>query len=97
MAVLDANATVANLTSVPSSATAVVLLPLNRDRKGFSIVNASTAILYISLGSVIPTTALYTAALAASDGSYTCPTDFVGVVNGIWASVNGQANITEFA
>lgn len=84
----------AQTTAVSSSGTVVTLLSERRGRKGFRIHNASTAILYIRYGGDA-TTSLYTALVPANGGSYECPFQYTGKVTGIWASANGQANVTE--
>lgn len=86
------NATVA---AVNSSASAVTLLAADPNRAGYSLYNASSAVLYLIHGEQTPTTALYTIAIAAS-GYYECPFNYVGKVQGIWASANGQANVTVY-
>ncbi len=84
----------ASVAAVNSSASAVTLLDERKGRKGFRIHNASTAILYIKYGADA-TTSLYTALVTANGGTYECPFQYTGIVTGIWASVNGQANVTE--
>jgi hypothetical protein len=88
--------TSASVTSsaIEASITSVELLAANADRKGFSIVNNSTAILYIDLDSSASTTS-YTVALGQGD-LYECPINYVGVVSGIWSAANGNAQVREF-
>lgn len=90
--------TTATGSSVNASATAVTLLAANTTRKaGSSIVNDSTAILYIKLGSSASATDYW----KAIDGKTTIPGDvdlppgYLGIVTGIWASATGAARIVE--
>lgn len=83
---------------VNSSATAVTVLAANTARVGATIVNDSTAILYLILSSTTPTSAVYTVPLAAKAtvGSYyEVPFGYTGIIKGIWASANGTAVVTE--
>lgn len=86
---------VATPTSVASTATNGVLLAANANRKGSTIYNSSTARLYVALGAVASLTA-FTALLEAG-GYYEVPFWFTGAINGIWATANGNALITELS
>lgn len=81
---------------VASSATTVTLLAANTSRKGASIYNASTAILYVQEGGAASiASGGYNVAIPAS-GYYELPTPvYKGVLNGIWASANGYAQMKE--
>ena len=83
-------------TGVTSSATDVTLLAANTSRKGASIYNASTAILYVQEGGVASVASGgYNVAIPAS-GYYELPTPvYKGVLHGIWASANGYAQMKE--
>lgn len=87
-------------TQVAGSASAVVLLPPNSGRRGASIVNDSSAVLYILCAeNVTVSSSIYTIALAAkvTVGSYyEIPYGYRGTITGIWASAAGNAIITEF-
>lgn len=88
----------ATLTTVASSATSVGILAANPARRGASIVNASTAILYLSLTSAnndATTTTDHSVQLPTL-AYYEVPFGYTGPIRGIWASANGSANITEF-
>ena len=89
-------AATATRTSVADSATAVSLLASNANRKGGSLINTSSALLYVGLGSVNPTTTDYTATLVQGQ-VYTWPPVFTGEIKGIWATDpnNGAALVTE--
>lgn len=86
----------ATRTSVADSATAVSLLAANANRKGGSLVNTSSAVLYLGLGTVDPTTSDYTAKVE-QDQVYTIPAVYTGQIKGIWASDpgNGASIATE--
>lgn len=86
------NATSA-VTQVASSATNVTLKASNANRRGLSVHNDSTAILYLKLGATASTTS-YTVKMAA-DSHYEVPFGYTGIVDGIWASANGNAYVTE--
>ena len=80
--------------SVASSASNVQILPASRFERRFTVYNDSTAILYLLLSSQNASTTAYTVQIAAG-GYYECPFAYSGQVNGIWASANGNARITE--
>jgi hypothetical protein len=85
----------ATLSNVASSASSVSLLASNSSRKGAMIFNDSTQVLYVKLGATASTTS-YTVQIAAS-GYYELPPAhiYTGAIDGIWASANGNARITE--
>jgi len=84
----------ATLSNVASSASSVPLLSADKRRVSFYIYNASTQVLYIKFGATASATS-YTHQLAANTG-WTPPYPYNGRVDGIWASANGNARITEF-
>ncbi len=90
--------TTATITSIASSTNSVTLLASNANRKGATIVNDSSAILYVKLGTTASTSS-YTVALPASGSSsfnyYEVPFGYTGIIDGIWASANGSARVTE--
>ena len=82
--------------TVTSSASVQTLIAENGNRVGLYIHNASTAILYIKVDGDA-TTSNYTAKLEAG-ALYEMPRNyFTDQVTGIWASANGQANVTEIS
>lgn len=81
--------------SVASSNTNVTLLASNVDRKGATIFNDSTQILYLKLGATASTSS-YTTQMA-TNSYYEIPFGYVGIIDGIWASANGNARITEIS
>src|SRR5690242_12049017 len=86
-------ASTATLSSVASSASSVKVLDANTGRLGATIFNESTAILYVKLGTTASTSS-YTVQVAAS-GYYEVPFQYSGRIDGIWASANGNARVTE--
>lgn len=88
------NAATATVTSVSSSASNVTLKAANTSRLGLSVYNNSTAILYLKCGTTA-TSADYTVEMSPED-YWEAPYGYVGNVDGIWASANGAALVTEF-
>lgn len=84
-----------SLTSVTSSATSVLVLNGNAQRKGAAVMNDSTQILYLKLSPGTASTTSYTVKMAAAS-YYELPYGYVGEINGIWVSANGFAYVTEF-
>jgi hypothetical protein len=89
----SATSATATLSNVSGSASSVTLLALNAARKGASIYNDSTAILYVKFGTTASATS-FTVKMAA-DAHYEVPFGFTGRIDGIWASATGAARITE--
>lgn len=89
-------ATKGTITSVASSASSVLVLAANSLRKGACVYNDSTQVLYLALTSAVASNSAYTVQIAAG-GYYELPStsSYVGPVNGIWASANGNARVTE--
>ncbi len=84
----------ATLSNVASSATNVTLLASNAARKQAMIYNDSTAILYVKLGATASATS-HTVQMAAAS-YYELPQPvYSGIIDGIWASANGSARVTE--
>jgi hypothetical protein len=81
-------------TSVASSATPVTLKAANTARKGLTIFNDSTQVLYVLLGAGTVSSTVYTVQLSAG-AYYEVPFGFSGAVTGLWASANGNARLTE--
>jgi hypothetical protein len=79
--------------SVASSATNVTLLASNASRLGATVYNDSTAVLYLKLGATASTSS-YTIPLLPAD-YFEVPFGYTGIIDGIWASANGNARITE--
>lgn len=84
----------ATLANVASSATNVTLLAANTARLGATITNDSTQVLYVKFGATASATS-YTVQIAAG-GYYEVPQPvFTGKLDGLWASANGNARVTE--
>lgn len=84
----------ATLSNVASSATNVTVLAANANRQGVHVFNDSTAILYLKFGATASATS-YTVQLAAAQ-FYEMPTPvYTGILDGLWASANGNARVTE--
>lgn len=93
-----------SFSTVASSASSVAIVANNPQRRGLTITNTSTAILYLNLlgGTATATTAH--SIQIASNGRYDLPAFegngntecYTGAITGIWASANGQANVTEW-
>lgn len=86
-------AAISATTSVASSGSTGTLLAANSRRIGATIYNDSTQILYVKLGATASTSS-YTLQMAANS-YYEVPFWYVGIIDGIWASANGNARITE--
>jgi len=89
----SAGNTTAALSNVAASITSVTLLASNTGRKGGTIWNDSTALLYVKLGSTAAATSC-TIKMAA-DSYYEIPFNYSGIITGIWASATGSARVTE--
>lgn len=83
--------------SVASSATPVTLLAANTARRGLTVANDSTSILYVLVGAGTVSAALYTYAIPAKATVATTVTiaAYTGIVTGLWATANGAALVTE--
>lgn len=80
--------------NVASSATNVTLLSSNASRKGASIMNDSTQVLYVKFGATASATSFH---VKMDAGSYLeVPFGYTGIIDGIWASANGSARVGEF-
>jgi hypothetical protein len=94
LAMGNARAATASLTSVASSATTVQLLAANTARRGVIIYNESTAVLFVKFGTTASNTS-YTLQLAANTSWTMADPIYTGRIDGIWAAANGNARITE--
>ena len=88
------NAASATVTSVTSSASSVTILAANTSRLGMSVYNNSTAILYVKDGATASATD-FTVEMAPED-YWEAPYGYTGRLDGIWASANGAALVTEY-
>ncbi len=89
----QAAATTATLANVAGSASSVTLQASNSGRRGLTIWNDSSAILYVKLGTTASTTSCTVKMVA--DAYYEVPFGYTGRVDGIWASATGSARMTE--
>ena len=87
-------ATTGTPTNVASSASSVTILAANSGRKGATITNDSTQVLYLLYSTGTASATNYSVQLAA--GAYwELPFNYTGQLTGIWASANGNARVTE--
>lgn len=86
----------ATLTSVASGTSSVALLAANTNRRGGSIQNTSTAILYVRMDGGTATATTGHSVQMAANTYFEIPYGYTGAISGIWASANGQANVTEY-
>lgn len=92
--VVPGRCSTANLANVASSATSVTLQAASTSRKGLIIYNDSTATLFLKYGATASATS-FTYFLAAG-ATWEMPSPlFTGIIDGIWASANGNARVTE--
>ena len=83
----------ATLSNVSSSATNVTILAANSARLLAMVQNDSTQILYLKFGATASTSS-YTVQMPANS-YYEIPYPYTGIIDGIWASANGNARVTE--
>lgn len=84
--------TTGNTSTVSGSATSVTLKASNTSRIRLTVVNDSTATLYVKEGATA-TTSDYTWRLSSYDTLVI--DDYTGIVDGIWDSATGNARVTE--
>jgi hypothetical protein len=85
----------ATVTAVASTTSSVTLIAENTNRRGLSIFNDSTAVLYVKHGSSAATASDYTVKLVAG-AFYELPHPiYTGALTGRWAAANGYAMVTE--
>lgn len=86
--------TSSSVSSVSSSASSVTLLVANPNRKMATFFNDSTQVLYLKFG-VTSSTSSYTVQIG-SGAYFEMPTPvYVGEIDGIWSSANGNCRVTE--
>lgn len=81
------------VTSVNASASNTTILAANSNRRGATVFNDSTAIVYLKLGSGSSSTS-FTVRMDGY-GYYEVPFGYTGVITGTWASATGAARVTE--
>jgi len=91
-------ASVASVTSVADTAASTALLATNAARLGGSIYNDSSALLYVLYGTGTASASAYTARVYPN-GFHTILGNYVGAIQGIWATDpnDGSARITELS
>jgi hypothetical protein len=84
--------------SVADTATSTTILAANGDRTGFSIVNTSSARLYLAAGGTASATNLFIALSQWQECSMYGIGVYTGAITGVWASDpgDGVAAVTEF-
>lgn len=87
-------ASAATLSNVASSATNVTLLASNSSRKGATIFNDSTQVLYVKFGATASATSFTYYVFPSQTMEFPAPI-YQGIVDGLWASANGNARLTE--
>ena len=94
VATLETRPGTSTKSNVAAAAADTLLLASNANRRGSTIFNDSSAILYISLGTVAASTSSYTLQCAGL-GFYEVPFSYTGEIRGIWASATGNARVCE--
>jgi hypothetical protein len=91
--ITESSAASSTVTQVASSASNVTLKAANTARRGLTVYNDSSAILRLKLGATASATS-FTVILQPQD-YYEVPANYNGIVDGIWATANGYAYVTE--
>ena len=81
------------LTNVASSATNVTVLASNTNRRGATIYNDSSSLLYMKLGTTASATSFTIKLFPYS--YWEVPFNYTGEIDGIWASATGAARVDE--
>lgn len=81
--------------NVSASASDVTILASNALRRGASVFNDSTALLYLLLASATSSTTVHSVQVKAG-GYFEVPFGYTGIIKGIWASATGAARIMEY-
>lgn len=84
----------ATLANIASSASSTTLFASNPNRKGAIIYNESTQTLFVKFGATASATSYSVFMASNTQYVFTAPV-YTGVVDGIWASANGNARVTE--
>lgn len=88
---------VATLSNVSDTNASTTLLASNLDRKGFSIYNDSTAILYVAMDGSTASLTNFSFEIKP-EGFYETWGGYTGLITGIWASdASGAGRITEYS
>jgi hypothetical protein len=94
--ITEPKSTTATTSQVADNSASVTILASNASRLGATILNDSSAALYLRLGSSAATTTNYTVRITQY-GYYEVPFRYTGAITGIWASDpgDGAARVTE--
>jgi hypothetical protein len=94
--ITEPKSTTATTSQVADNSSSVTILASNASRLGATILNDSSAALYLRLGSSAATTTNYTVRITQY-GYYEVPFRYTGAITGIWASDpgDGAARVTE--
>lgn len=87
-------ASAATLGNVASSASNGALVAANANRLGLLVFNDSSAVLYLKYGETASTSS-FTVKIAAGAYWEMPQPIYLGQIDGIWASANGAARVTE--
>lgn len=93
ISVSDQKASTATTTQVTSVATSTTVLAANANRLGATIYNDSTKKLFTKFGTTASATDF--TILIDPGAYYEVPFNYTGRIDGIWASANGAARVTE--
>ncbi len=86
---------VGDITAIPSSTTVVTIAPAKPGRLGCSIFNDSTATLTLAMKAGA-SASVKSLVMGAGD-YFEVPEGYRGIITGLWASVNGNAYVTEYS
>lgn len=89
------NTQTATLANVASSATSVTLFAANAAARGRAVFNDSTAVLYLKFGATASSSSHTVQVAAGVYFEFPQPL-YGGVVDGAWATANGNARTTEW-
>lgn len=94
--VQEAKASSGVLANVDASAASVVLKAANPARKGLTIWNDSSSVLYVKCAASAASATSFTVKLVA-DAYWELPFRYTGEIRGIWVAAAGAARVTEFS
>jgi len=85
----------ATVAAIASSITGsgVTLQAANGSRRGLTVYNDSTKILFLKLGPAVTVTNF--SVKVSAQGYFEVPANYTGIVTGVWSGVNGFAYVTE--
>jgi hypothetical protein len=88
------SASTSSLSNVVASASSTAILASNASRKGATLVNDSTATLYLKYGATASTTSYSYQVPPGGTWEMATP-PYTGAIDGIWSSATGNARVTE--